>query len=153
MLNEPKIATIEPSSDEAVACSRAPRGRVTATLRKVALLCLAALSFAIGVLGVVLPGLPATPFLLLTSFFLLRSSPRLNALLLRSRLFGPILTDWQKRGGVRPHVKCKSIIAVVILVSITIFFTGYSPATTLATLSLAIVGIAVIVRLPAARDA
>ena len=80
----------------------------------------AAAFFAVGVLGVFLPVLPATPFLLLTSYFLVRSSPRLNAALLRSRFFGPILKDWQVHGGVRRDVKIQAIVIVVIAVAASI---------------------------------
>ena len=108
--------------------------------------------FLLGMLGALLPGLPTTPFLLLTSFFLIRSSPRLNDALLRSRLFGPILADWQLRGGVRRNVKVKAVVVVVAAVAITIYLTGRSLVPGLAVILLASVGIAVILRLPSARD-
>ena len=94
--------------------------RVLLSWRKLVCLSLASVFFACGILGVLLPGLPATPFLLLTSYFLIRSSPRLNAALLRSRLFGPILVDWQIHGGVRRHVKVQAVVAVTIAVAVTI---------------------------------
>lgn len=114
--------------------------------RKLKFLGLAAIFFTLGVLGVLLPGLPVTPFLLLTSYFLFRSSPRLNAKLLRSRLFGPILIDWQIHGGVRAHVRFKSILVVVIAVTLTVLLAGFSRWLTVAVVSLAMVGIAVILR-------
>lgn len=76
---------------------------------------LAGFFFVLGGLGAVLPGLPATPFLLLTSYFLARSSPKWNAILLRSKFFGPLLTDWQERGGVRLHVKVKATLIVIVM--------------------------------------
>src|SRR5947207_1871164 len=82
------------------------------------LLYVAAGSFFVflAVLGALLPVLPTTPFLLLASYFFLHSSPRLNAWLLRSRLFGPLLRDWQEHRAVRPRVKVTalSIIPPVI---------------------------------------
>ena len=112
----------------------------------------ASVFFVLGLLGALLPGLPATPFLLLTSYFLVGSSPRLNAALLRSRLIGPILVDWQIHGGVRRHVRLKSIVAVIIAVAATIILSSYSFWPTLTLVLLASVGISVIVSLPDAKE-
>jgi len=111
----------------------------------------AGLFFVIGAVGAVLPVLPATPFLLLTSYFLVRSSPKLNRRLLRSRFLGPILTDWQVHGGVRPDVKAQSVVFVVLAVGLTIFLTGYAWLPTVIVVALASVGIFVILRLPSIR--
>ena len=120
-------------------------------LKRIVFLCGSGIFFVLGVLGALLPGLPATPFLLLTSYFLVRSSPRLNERLLRSKLFGPILTDWQQHGGVRPDVKLQAVIVVVIAVSVTLFFTRRSLVPGLIVVVLATIGIIVILRLPVAR--
>lgn len=120
-------------------------------IKRLAFLAVAGFFFLLGALGAVLPGLPATPFLLLTSYFLIRSSPNLNAVLLRSRCFGPILTDWQVRGGVRRDVKIKSIVFVVIAVALTIYLSSYSLVPTLTLIVLATIGVAVILRLPLSR--
>ena len=131
--------------------STAPE-HVVSGWRRLVLLTFAAIFFGLGLLGVLLPGVPATPFLLLTSYFLVRSSPRLNARLLRSRVFGKILVDWQVHGGVRMHVRCKAIAAVVIAVAASVYITGYSLPATLTVLLLAMIGIAVVLKLPAAKD-
>lgn len=120
-------------------------------LGRVLLLILAGVFFLLALLGALLPALPATPFLLLTSYFLIRSSPRLNAALLRSRLLGPILRDWQVRGGVRRDIKAKAVLVVVLSVAATATVLGYSLLPTLGLLALSAIGIAVIVRLPSPR--
>lgn len=104
--------------------------------------------FALAVLGAALPGLPTTPFLLLTSFFLVRSSPRLHRALLRSRFFGPILRDWQEHRGVRRDVKLQAIVAIVLAVGATWIFGSLAPWLLGAVLALAGVGVLVILRLP-----
>ena len=114
-------------------------------------LALAAFFFAISILGVLLPVLPTTPFLLLTSYFLARSSPKLNAALLKSRLFGPILQDWQQRGGIRLHIRCKSIAIVILVISISIWLSQPTRPVLVAMVAAALVGILVILRLPSAR--
>lgn len=128
-----------------------PTGQIASRLQKVLFLSLAAFFFALGALGAILPGLPATPFLLLTSYFLVRSSPRLNSTLLRSRLFGPILVDWQVHGGIRKHIRIKAVFAVVLAVAITLALCSYSLWLSLVIVSLASVGILVILSLPTAK--
>lgn len=116
--------------------------------RRVVLLTIAGGFFLLGVLGMVLPVLPTTPFLLLTSYFLVRSSPHLNARLLRSRFFGPILTDWQIRRGVRKDIKLKAVAMVVMTVGGSLYLTAASAPVAAAVAVLALIGIVVILRLP-----
>ena len=51
--------------------------------RRMLLMAAAGAALVLGLLGIVLPGLPTTPFVLVASYCLLRSSPRLHARLLR----------------------------------------------------------------------
>lgn len=46
------------------------------------------LSLAMGLLGIVTPGIPTTPFLLLTAFLFTKSSPRLHQWLLENKITG-----------------------------------------------------------------
>lgn len=119
--------------------------------RKALQLTLAGLCFALGILGAILPGLPTTPFLLLTSGLLLRSSPKLNAMLLRSRFFGPILHDWQVHRGVRADVKVKAVCGVLTAVCATLYFAEPAGWQTIMLLAAAPIGLVVIARLPTAR--
>lgn len=54
----------------------------------------------IGAIGVVLPLLPTTPFLLIAAACFARSSPRLEAWLLAHRTFGPLVAAWRERGAI-----------------------------------------------------
>ena len=121
--------------------------------KRIVFMTLAGLFFVLGALGAVLPVLPTTPFLLLTSYFLTRSSPRLNRWLLASRFFGPILKDWQQLGGVRPDVKVKAIIIVLLAVSLSLWLTNLSSTFRWSVATVALFGIAVILRLPVAETA
>lgn len=119
--------------------------------KRIVFMTLAGLFFVLGALGAVLPVLPTTPFLLLTSYFLARTSPRLNRWLLASRFFGPILRDWQQLGGVRPDVKVKAIIIVLLAVSLSLRLTDLSSTLRWTVATAALIGIAVILRLPVAE--
>ena len=127
--------------------------KVVSGTKRVLYLVFAGLTFVLGFLGALLPVLPATPFLLLTSFFLVRSSPRLNGRLRRSRVFGPILTDWEDHGGVRRHVKIQAVIVVVASVFATIVLTDFAFWQNVAIGILAGIGVTVIVKLPEAETA
>ena len=117
-------------------------------MRRLIYFAVAGFFFVLAVLGAVLPGLPTTPFLLLTSYFLVRTSPQLNSALLRSRFFGPILRDWERHRGVRPHVKMQSVLLVVITLAVTLYFSRLTLPLKGVVLALGLIGILVILRLP-----
>lgn len=75
--------------------------------RRLGYLALAGGSFALTVVGLIVPGFPTVPFLLATSYYLARSSPRLNRALLGSPFFGPILLDLETEGGLHRANKIK----------------------------------------------
>ena len=72
-------------------------------------------------LGVFLPVLPTTPFLLLASSCFLKSSPRWQQWLLNSRLFGPFLRDWEEHRAVRRPVKALAIVVVSAVIAAALF--------------------------------
>ena len=58
------------------------------------------LSLAVGVIGIVVPVLPTTPFVLLAAFCFSRGSARFERWLLDHRLLGPIVLDWREHRAV-----------------------------------------------------
>lgn len=103
-------------------------------------------------LGVLLPGLPATPFVLLASYFFVRSSPRLHARLRNSRLFGGLLRDWEERRGVRWSVKLTAFLLIPTVVTLSLVFSSLPLWVKLVIVLLACVGLGVVYRLPLVRD-
>lgn len=79
---------------------------------------LAILALTLGAIGVVLPGLPTTPFILLAAFAAARGSPRLHAWLRQHRLFGPMIIDWQRDGAVSRKAKRAAIFSMVICAAV-----------------------------------
>jgi len=130
------------------AAKRRATWRPLSTTKRICFIALAGVFFALGAAGIVLPGLPTTPFLLLTSYFLVRAWPRMNARLLKSRIFGGILRDWQQRGGVRRDVKVKAIVLVAAIVCTGLFVADLTPLLRGIVASGAMVGLLVIRRLP-----
>jgi uncharacterized membrane protein YbaN (DUF454 family) len=58
-----------------------------------------------GVVGIFLPVLPTTPFVLLAAFCFARGSPRWEAWLLRHRRFGPLVRDWREHRAIPLRAK------------------------------------------------
>lgn len=81
--------------------SPVPRDR----LRRALYLALACVALALGVIGIVVPGLPTTPFVLLAAWAAARSSETLHAWLRTHRSFGPMVRDWQATGAVSRRAK------------------------------------------------
>ncbi len=63
------------------------------------------LSLALGLLGIFLPILPTTPFVLLSAGCFARGSQRLHDWLLAHRIAGPIIHEWQVHRSMPPGVK------------------------------------------------
>ncbi len=119
----PLPAAIECWLDEATGRESYVRSPEQATgWRRAMHLTLAALWFTLAVLGAILPGLPCTCFLLLTSYSLCRSSKRLHERLLNSQWFGPMLRHWRVHRGVRPGVKTKALTMLVMMVGASLAF-------------------------------
>lgn len=75
-------------------------------------LLLALLALALGVLGVFIPGLPTTPFILLAAWSATRSSPRLRHWLESHSVFGDIIRNWQAGGTVSRKAKWSATIVM-----------------------------------------
>ena len=76
-------------------------------------------ALAIGAVGVVLPLLPTTPFLLVAAFAFARSSERMNNWLREHQIFGPLISNWHRDGSIDPKTKQTAIIVIVATPVIT----------------------------------
>ncbi len=62
-------------------------------------------ALVLALVGILLPLLPTTPFLLLAAFAFARSSPRLEAWLLNHPRLGPPIRDWRDQGAIGRKTK------------------------------------------------
>ncbi|TNJ35848.1 DUF454 domain-containing protein [Arenimonas terrae] len=86
-------------------------------------LVLAYACLALGIVGIFLPGLPTTPFVLLAAYAAARGSKRLHAWLLAHRLFGPMIRDWEASGAVSRKAKYWAI-GTMALCALIFFLTA-----------------------------
>jgi uncharacterized membrane protein YbaN (DUF454 family) len=84
-------------------------------------------SFALTLVGIAVPGIPTLPFLLGTSYYLARSSPRLNAVLLDSPIFGEILREWEQYHGLSPSSKAKILGLSALILSASVTLASLNP--------------------------
>ena len=92
----------------------APPRRALSPLARWAYAAAAVLCLALGVVGLVVPGLPSTVFILLASAAAARSSPRLHHWLWQHRWFGPMLRDWAQGGRVSRRSKWHATLAMAM---------------------------------------
>ena len=103
------------------------------------LLAFAVLCLVLGLIGVIVPGLPTTVFILMAAWAAARSSPRLYRWLWQHRLFGPLLHNWSQGGRVSRRAKWSA--TVLMALSSLILLITQTPAwvTTVALTSMACV--------------
>lgn len=70
------------------------------------------LAMGLGIVGLVLPLLPTTPFMLLAAAAFAKSSPRLHDWLVSHRIFGPAIRDWRDHRAISPKAKRMAITAM-----------------------------------------
>lgn len=92
-------------------------------------ICLGLLMVGLGIIGAILPLMPTTIFLILAAWFFSRSSPRLEAYLMRSR-FGGSLRDWRENGAISR--KSKILALMGMSAGYAIFFVTSKPSVSIA---------------------
>ena len=75
---------------------------------------LAYVSLGIGLVAIVVPGLPTTEFILLAAWAATKSSPRLSAWLENHRLFGPILFNWRHGKIIARRAKISATVSMLL---------------------------------------
>ena len=95
----------------------------------------------LGFIGIFLPLLPTTPFVLLAAFCFSHGSTTLHRWLLTQKTFGPMIRDWNQHGIIRLRVKWTSAILIVLMIGYPVVF---GPLSQLIKIALVAVGIGVI---------
>ena len=111
------------------------------------------LFLGLAALGVVLPVLPTTPFLLLSAWFFARSSERWHAWLLQSRLFGPMIRDWEERKCISRRTKAVAVLSMLLVGGASVVFAMEALWLRLVTVGLLSVGFGVVLLIPTCPDA
>jgi uncharacterized membrane protein YbaN (DUF454 family) len=89
------------------------------TIKEKGFLILGLLSVVLGSVGVILPVLPTTPFLLLAGWFFTRSSPRFKNWLESTRLYGRYVGEFKRQGGISKRKKVHILTTTYLVMGLS----------------------------------
>jgi uncharacterized membrane protein YbaN (DUF454 family) len=99
-----------------------PEKKRISTWLRVLLISLGVFFIGLASLGIFIPVLPTTPFLLLSAALFARSSERFYRWLIENRLFGKYIKDYREGKGVPIKVKMGAIIILWVTICLSIIF-------------------------------
>lgn len=93
---------------------------MTKSLKRSIFLVLGSLFFIVGLIGVLVPILPTTPFMILSAACFAESSPRFHKMLLNNRWFGEDLRRWECNKTMARATKKRATWIIIITFSLSI---------------------------------
>lgn len=105
------------------------------------------LALALGVIGVFLPILPTTPFILLAAWCFYHGSPRFHAWIVNHPKFGPIIEEYGNEEGLTRETKIRALVMTWVAILLTSVFVLKTIQTRIIIILLALIGSAVILSL------
>ena len=75
----------------------------------------------LGFIGLLLPIVPTTPFILVSVWFFARSSKKLENWLINHKIFGKSIKDWKEKGAISKKAKLTAIPLIIFSFSATIY--------------------------------
>lgn len=89
---------------------------------KIIYLILGIISFLVGLIGIILPIIPTTPFMLLTSFCLLKSSDKLNEKFMKTKFYNQHVKLFKENRGMTLKTKLVILIPVGLILLMMFLF-------------------------------
>ncbi len=105
----------------------------------------------LAVIGLLLPVVPASPFLIVASYLLVSVSPRLHNRLRQTWLVGPIIQDWETRRAIDVRIKAWTLVTVMVSISTTLTLVPLPLLVRTGVALLAAVFVLIVWRIPAVR--
>ena len=77
-------------------------------------------ALALGAIGIFLPLLPTTPFLILAAFAFANSSNRLHTWLVEHNVFGPFIANWRRYGAISRPAKIAGVVSMIAVIGLSL---------------------------------
>ncbi|WP_051688065.1 YbaN family protein [Desulfofalx alkaliphila] len=91
-------------------------------MKKILLTLIGTLSLILGIIGIILPILPTTPFLLLSLYCYVRSSEKIYYFILNNKYLAPYVKDYISGKGIPLKAKKKAIFLIWLTIGFSIVF-------------------------------
>ncbi len=88
--------------------------------KRIAFIIIGISALALGGLGVVLPILPTTPFILVAAFAFANSSEKLHQWLLDHNVFGPLIANWRRYGAIGRKTKIVAMLSMLAVIGVSL---------------------------------
>jgi hypothetical protein len=79
-------------------------------------------ALSLGMIGIPLPILPTTPFVILAAYFFSRGSPRFHRWILQHKRFGKMVRNWEEHGSISRRAKAFATILILLALSMPFYF-------------------------------
>jgi len=110
------------------------------TIFKSLLIVAGTISLCVGIVGIVVPGLPTTPFLLLTAGLYMRSSDRLYNHLISNKVVGSYISEFRENKGMTTRAKLYAIVMMWTMIMLSCVFLVENLPAKLLIISIGIIG-------------
>lgn len=90
------------------------------TVKRFVLIAIGIFALALAAVGVLLPLVPTTPFVLVAAIAFAKSSERLHQWLLGHNIFGPLIVNWHRYGAISRTAKITSVVSMLVIIGISI---------------------------------
>jgi len=134
--------------------SRMPeeRGRLKESTMKLVYNIAGTISLLFAFIGIILPVLPTTPFILISAACYYKGSKKLHNWLLKNPIFGPIIKDYEKHRGMKKTTKIKALLIMWSAVLASSFFILETLLMRAIIITIAIIGTIVMIRVKTIID-
>ncbi|MBL4892887.1 MAG: YbaN family protein [Rhizobiaceae bacterium] len=89
--------------------------------KRVLWMMLGLVALVLGAIGVFLPILPTTPFVILAAFAFGKSIPAWRRWLVGNRVFGPIIKNWEETGAIAPRYKAMAGTMMLAAIALSVY--------------------------------
>lgn len=95
---------------------------VTGSIKKGIYFIVGVLALGAGIVGVFLPVIPTTPFILLSAWCFFRSSSKIYQWVISNPTFGPTVENYQEGRGITVKTKIRAVVMMWLAITVSVYF-------------------------------